>query len=92
VAGVAPASPFDPAPFGDGFRRWPRYGHAQSRGVLGDLLFPIVSVSVGLILFEGGMSLRLSELREIGSAIRNLILFGIPLTWLMISAAAAHFL
>jgi NhaP-type Na+/H+ or K+/H+ antiporter len=56
------------------------------------LLFPIVSVSVGLILFEGGMSLRLSELREIGSAIRNLILFGIPLTWLMISAAAAHFL
>ena len=75
-----------------GFIAGPLTGWLNPEAVLGDLLFPIVSVSVGLILFEGGMSLRISELREIGAAIRNLILFGIPLTWLMISAAAAHFL
>ena len=72
-----------------GFVAGPVTGVLSPEAILGDLLFPIVSVSVGLILFEGGMSLRLSELREIGGAVRNLILFGIPLTWLMISSAAA---
>ncbi|MEM6980094.1 MAG: sodium:proton antiporter [Planctomycetota bacterium] len=33
-----------------------------------NLLFPLVSLSVGIIMFEGGLSLKLSELRESGSA------------------------
>lgn len=59
--------------------------------LLHDLLFPIVSLSVGVILFEGGLSLRFSELRGIGSALSNLLVFGALVTWLL-AAGAAHYL
>jgi len=50
-----------------------------------------VSVAVAVILFGGGLNLRISELRQVGSVVRNLITVGAPVTWL-ISAGAAHFL
>jgi CPA1 family monovalent cation:H+ antiporter len=50
-----------------------------------------VSISVALILFEGSLSLRLSERRAIGGVVRNLIGRGAVVTW-AISAAAAHFI
>ena len=34
-----------------------------------DLLFSVVSLSVAVILFEGGLSLRIGELRETGRAV-----------------------
>ena len=39
-------------------------------------LFPLVSLSVAVILFEGGLSLRISELREAGSAVLRLVTIG----------------
>ena len=59
--------------------------------LFGDLLFPIVSLSVAVILFEGGMTLKLGELRKIGGAVRNFVSIGIGVTWLLITIAA-HFL
>src|SRR5690606_9764161 len=56
--------------------------------LLGDLLFPIVSLSVGVILFEGGLSLKLEDLRHTGSVIRNLITVGALVTWVLTTAAA----
>ena len=56
--------------------------------LFGDLLFPAVSLSVGLVLFEGGLSLKLRELREIGSTLRNLILLGSLVTWAIGTLAA----
>jgi NhaP-type Na+/H+ or K+/H+ antiporter len=47
----------------------------------GDLLFPIVSISVAVILFEGGLSLKISELKTVGSVVRNLISIGLLITW-----------
>jgi NhaP-type Na+/H+ or K+/H+ antiporter len=48
--------------------------------LMGDLLMPFVSVTVALILFEGGLSLKRSELREVGGAVRNfMILAGVYL-------------
>jgi len=46
-------------------------GHAaQPDELLGrDLFFAGVSLAVGVILFEGGMSLRFAELRETGRAV-----------------------
>ena len=41
--------------------------------IFGELLLPIVSLSVAIILFEGGLSLRISELRSVGSIIPRLI-------------------
>ncbi|GAB4335691.1 MAG: sodium:proton antiporter [Candidatus Abyssubacteria bacterium] len=60
--------------------------------LLGDLLLPIVSLSVGIILFEGGLSLKLRELRETGAVIRNLLSIGVLVTWLVGAVAAHRFL
>lgn len=49
--------------------------------LLGDALQPFVSIAVAVILFEGGLTLRLRDLHGATAAIRNLILLGAPLTW-----------
>ncbi len=59
--------------------------------LLGPLLLPWVSLSVAVILFEGGLSLRLTDLSQIGSVVRNLLTLGLGITWL-VSACAAYFL
>jgi NhaP-type Na+/H+ or K+/H+ antiporter len=56
--------------------------------VFGETLFPLVSVSVAIILFEGGLSLKLTELRKGGAVIRNLVTIGIAVTWLLAAGAA----
>ncbi|MCH5377521.1 MAG: sodium:proton antiporter, partial [Planctomycetes bacterium] len=52
------------------------------------LLFPIVSLSVAVILFEGGLTLRLSELREAGRGVLRLVTVGALLSWGMAAVAA----
>ena len=74
-----------------GFLAGPVIGVLDPQALQGDWLFAFVSLSIGIILFEGGLSLRLSELREVGSAVRNLITVGVLLTW-GLGAAAAHFI
>ncbi|MDE2270940.1 MAG: sodium:proton antiporter [Xanthomonadaceae bacterium] len=59
--------------------------------VLGRFLFPVVSLAVALILFEGSLTLRFSELRGIGRAVRGLVSYGAVLALLML-AAAAHWI
>ncbi|MFW5829993.1 MAG: cation:proton antiporter, partial [Planctomycetota bacterium] len=39
-----------------------------------------VSAAVAIILFEGGLSLQLSELLHAGAGLRRLILLGVPVT------------
>ncbi len=48
--------------------------------LLGDTLFPLVSLSVALILFEGGLDLPPRELRNTGTAVRRLISIGAIIT------------
>ncbi|MGC9515511.1 cation:proton antiporter, partial [Methanocrinis sp.] len=57
--------------------------------ILGPLLVPMVSLSVAVILFEGGLNLKIGELREIGTVVRNLITVGVLVTWVG-STIAAH--
>lgn len=59
--------------------------------LLGGALFPIVSLSVAIILFEGGLSLDIAELAKIGHVVRNLASIGVVATWAL-SAIAARFL
>ena len=47
----------------------------------GDFLRPVVSLCVAIILFEGGLSLQLSELKEAASGVRRLVYAGVPLAW-----------
>jgi NhaP-type Na+/H+ or K+/H+ antiporter len=60
--------------------------------LLGDLLLPVVSISVAIILFEGGLTLRLGELRDVGRVIITLITLGAIITWLIASAASYYIL
>lgn len=64
-----------------GFLAGPVFGLLSPASLQGDWLFAFVSVSIGIILFEGGLSLRLSELQAVGSAVRNLITIGVLVTW-----------
>ncbi len=57
--------------------------------LFGDLLFPIVSLSVAVILFEGSLTLNIEEIRELRSVVRNLITVGALITW-GITAVATH--
>lgn len=66
-------------------------GLLPQEALQGDWLFPFVSLSVGIILFEGGLSLRLSELREVGKAVFNLITIGVLVTGVLASIGA-HYL
>ncbi|MHC4219489.1 MAG: cation:proton antiporter [Planctomycetota bacterium] len=56
--------------------------------LLGDLLAPFVSIAVALILYEGGLSLRLAELREARAAVWRLVTFGAAITWALTALAA----
>lgn len=71
-----------------GFLAGPVYGWINPDDLLGDLLMPLVSVSVGLIMYEGGLTLKFSELRETGKVIRNLISIGALVTWIIGTVAA----
>ncbi len=59
--------------------------------LLGDGLEVIVSLSVALILFEGGLNLELRDLGKISGSIRNLVTIGSLIT-LLGGGMAAHWL
>jgi len=59
--------------------------------LLGELLFPLVSIAVAIILFEGGLTLKFSDIRDHGAVVTRLITVGVILTWLLL-ATTAHFL
>jgi len=48
----------------------------------GDLLFSFVSLSVGVILFEGGLTLNLKEVKTVASTVRNLLIIGVLITFI----------
>ncbi|HLV10815.1 MAG TPA: sodium:proton antiporter [Trueperaceae bacterium] len=54
-----------------------------------EIFFPLVSLAVGLILFEGGLTLRFAEIRETRRVVLNLVTWGGLVTWLG-AAVAAH--
>jgi NhaP-type Na+/H+ or K+/H+ antiporter len=65
-------------------------GLVDSDEMLGDLLFPAVSLAVGILLFEGGLGLRVRELDRQGAVpIVRLVTVGAAATW-GIGALAAH--
>jgi len=68
----------------------PIFGLINPDALFGDTLFPLVSLSVGIILFEGGLGLRYKDLPGIKHVVRNLISIGVLITW-GVAAAAAFF-
>lgn len=60
--------------------------------LFGELLLPLVSLFVALILFEGGMSLRIAELKQVGSVVRALCTSGALVTGFIAALAARYVL
>lgn len=73
-----------------GFILGPIAGFIQPKELMGDLLEPAVSAAVAIILFEGSLQLRFREIREIGTAVKRVILLGAPLGWFFVSIAAHY--
>ncbi|MDP5070572.1 MAG: cation:proton antiporter [Congregibacter sp.] len=69
----------------------PATGLLNPDEMFGPLLFPMVSLGVALVLFEGGMTLRFRDIRGHGAVVTNLVSWGALLNWLLI-AAGAHYL
>lgn len=65
----------------------PVTGLVKPDELFGDLLFPMVSLSVAIILFEGSLTLRIDEIKGSGSVVRNLISVGAVITWLVTTIA-----
>lgn len=59
--------------------------------LFGELLFPFISLSVAVILFEGALTLKRSELKEIGRPVRRMVTVGV-LVNSVIMATATHYL
>ena len=57
----------------------------------GEFLRSVVSLCVAIILFEGGLSLQLRELKEAASGARRLVYLGVPLAW-SFSSLCAHYI
>jgi len=74
-----------------GFLAGPVLGLLDPQSLRGDWLFAFVSLSIGIILFEGGLSLCLSELREVGTTVLNLTTIGALITW-GLGAAGTHYI
>ena len=66
----------------------PGFGLVDPDALFGDILSPAVSLAVGIILFEGGLSLRLREIEGQQRVIWLLVTVGVVITW-MIGAGAA---
>jgi NhaP-type Na+/H+ or K+/H+ antiporter len=56
-----------------------------------ELLRPMVSLAVAVILFEGGLALKFQHLTEAGPVVRRLVFFGGPIAWFL-GSLAAHYI
>ena len=56
----------------------------------GKTMYYFVSLSVGIILFEGGLTLKFKEVRKLAGVVRNLLFFG-SIIMLLGGAIAAHY-
>lgn len=60
-----------------GFFAGPVLGVVDPDDLFDEALFPFVSIAVAIILFEGGLSLRIADLRDSGTVIRKLMTIGV---------------
>ena len=69
----------------------PVLGILRPSEALGDAYPALIKLAVAAILFEGGLSLRLSELKQAAAGVNRLITIAVVLV-LSFSAIAAHFI
>ena len=65
----------------------PVLGWLQPRELFGDVLNPLVSLAVAVILYEGGLSLKMKERGAYGTPILRLLTVGVVVTWCLATIA-----
>nr|WP_239350848.1 cation:proton antiporter [Snodgrassella communis] len=66
----------------------PVLGWFQPDVVMGNLLFPCISLGVAIILFEGALTLQFHEISQHGRIVQNLVTLGALITIAVLSLAA----
>ncbi len=75
-----------------GFLAGPVTGILNPDEIMGEMLLPVVTMSVAIVLFEGGLSLRINELKSVGGTVVKLITIGVFITWMVASISAYYIL
>jgi CPA1 family monovalent cation:H+ antiporter len=65
----------------------PVLGWLHPDQLFGGLLFPFISLAVAVILFEGSLTLKFHDIAGLEKVIRNMITFGVVITWLITALA-----
>ncbi|MGV6820685.1 MAG: cation:proton antiporter [Parvularcula sp.] len=68
----------------------PGLGVLHPEQTFGDFYQPMISLAVAIILFEGGLQLKFSELRGLNRGIGQLVILGAPLAWFL-GTLAGHY-
>lgn len=70
----------------------PVLGVVNPTDLFGNMFHPFVSLSVAILLFEGGLGLKFSEIPGVRGVIFSLISVGVLVTWVIASLGASYFL
>jgi len=70
----------------------PLLGLFDPEQLMGHLFFPFVQLSVAIILFEGSLTLKFKQILGLQTVLRNMLSFGLVITWLVSTAAARIFI
>jgi NhaP-type Na+/H+ or K+/H+ antiporter len=78
---------------GAGIAVGPGFDVIDPNTLFGDVLLPLVSLAVALILYEGGMNLRYRELRkqQIRGVLFRIVTIAVLISWVL-GAATAHYI
>lgn len=68
----------------------PGLGWIEPSADLGDLLPAVIKLGVAIILFDGGLNLKLHELKQAASGVKRLVFLGAPLAWVL-GSSLAHY-
>jgi NhaP-type Na+/H+ or K+/H+ antiporter len=74
-----------------GFLAGPVFSLVNTDQVFGDILYPLVSLLVSVIVFEGGLNLRIRDLKNIGMPLFRLVLIA-PIITIGLMYLATHFI
>ncbi|WP_126173961.1 cation:proton antiporter [Altericroceibacterium xinjiangense] len=74
-----------------GFLAGPVFHLINPEAAFGEMIEPMVSIGVALILFEGGLSLDFREFRKYREGVWRLVVIGAPVAWVL-GALACYYI
>ena len=58
--------------------------------LFGEFYKPMIGIAVAVILFEGGLTLKINEIREVAKGVRRLVFPGVFIAWFLGALAAIY--